>query len=614
MKKSIAWLLTLLLVLSLAGCGQAEVSLQSEEASSPIAAAEETTALPAEAESDGVLAKVDMSRWKYNSENDVYWQVGLAYCSTPKDESYETMGFYVPGAYFDATDNGDGTYTCVVNTEATVNGYDAKTAPVIVPVNTPGYSAMSAPTGFKSFGYGNIGDYTAAGFVLAVPGARGRDAGAPAGVTDFKAAIRYTRYNEGLVPGNMNAIFTEGMSGGGAQSAVIGATGNNSLYEPYLQEIGALEGISDSVMGSMCWCPITNLDTADAAYEWNMGVTRSNLSAQEQLISDGLAASYRDTINNLGLRDADGNVLILEASENGTGQAGSYYDLLVRTVEESLNHFLEDTEFPYTPSSGNGGGPGGGSGNGPGGQTGSGNAPNNATGSGNSPDAQRDEIDYEAQDDITRKEVSGGVTLSGTYDTAQDYIDALNANGEWVIYDAESKTVQITSLASFSIALKQASKNLGAFDQLDGGQGENVLFGYGDGSGAHFDATLAALLEDIAAEEAADYASDLEKRDAVGNTVELRVNMYTPLYYLLESQAGYCTSDVAPYWRIRSGINQGDTALCTEVNLALALAGYPGVSDVDFETVWGLGHTTAERAGDSTGNFIAWVDFIMKNQ
>ncbi|WP_210115780.1 hypothetical protein [Acidipropionibacterium timonense] len=50
---------------------------------------------------------------------------------------------------------------------------------------------------------------------------------------------------------------------------------------------------------------------------------------------------------------------------------------------------------------------------------------------------------------------------------------------------------------------------------------------------------------------------------------------------------------------------QGDTASTTEVNLALALANL-GL-DVDFATVWGLGHTQAETTGDATTNFIAWV-------
>ena len=163
------------------------------------------------------------------------------------------MGFYVPGAYLTGTDNGDGTWSCTVNPEGEVNGYTALTAPVIVPVNTPGYAAMAAPTGeSSSCGYGSIADYTGAGFVLAFAGARGRDAGAPAGVTDFKAAIRYARYNAGVIPGDMDAIFTLGMSGGGAQSALLGATGDSALYAPYLEAIGAVQGVSDAVLGSMC--------------------------------------------------------------------------------------------------------------------------------------------------------------------------------------------------------------------------------------------------------------------------------------------------------------------------------------------------------------------------
>ncbi|MCC8097423.1 MAG: tannase, partial [Eubacterium sp.] len=115
----------------------------------------------------------------------------------------------------------------------------------------------------------------------------------------------------------------------------------------------------------MCWCPITNLDYADAAYEWNMGVTREGLSEDEQALSDGLAKAYGEYINSLGLKDEDGNVLTLEESESGIYQAGSYYDYIKEVIETSLNHFLSDTEFPYTPSSGGnfGGGRGFGGGN-----------------------------------------------------------------------------------------------------------------------------------------------------------------------------------------------------------------------------------------------------------
>ena len=95
--------------------------------------------------------------------------------------------------------------------------------------------------------------------------------------------------------------------------------------------------------------------------------------------------------------------------------------------------------------------------------------------------------------------------------------------------------------------------------------------------------------------------------------MDVRLDMYTPLYYLLESSDGYGDSTVAKYWRIRTGINQGDCALSTEMNLALALENTDSVESVDFETVWGQGHTQAERSGNSSDNFIAWVKECTKN-
>ena len=137
---------------------------------------------------------------------------------------------------------------------------------------------------------------------------------------------------------------------------------------------------------------------------------------------------------------------------------------------------------------------------------------------------------------------------------------------------------------------------------------------YGDGSGAHFDAYLAAILEEIGSDYATDYAADLVKQDSSGNTVDYRVAMYTPLYFLLDTSDGYMSSTVAKYWRIRTGIAQGDCALSTEMNLALALSNYEFVESVDFETVWGAGHRQAERTGNAAENFISWVNECMGNQ
>ena len=578
------------------------------------------------------LDKIDNTKWLYNEEDNVYYQLGIQYCENPADTNYEELAIIVPAAYMDATDNGDGTYTCTLNTSAEVSGYTALTAPIVFPVDTPGYAAQNPMTEYKS-----VSDYTDAGFIYVHAGCRGRDAGAPAGITDLKAAIRYVRYNSGNIAGDTDRIFTFGMSGGGAQSTLLGVTGDSVLYNDYLEAIGAVMGVSDAVLGSQGWCPITSLDSADEAYEWMMGTTRAGLSDEEQSISDGLTEAYAAYINSLSLTDTDGNVLTLEESEDGRYQAGSYYDYMVDVIEESLNNFLADTTFPYDSDASSQGhqagmGPDGGfgsfGGRKPDRQKGDfkGEIPDGQAGKrmGNKPDGQTEnavagasdqgaasaadtvDVDYTAIDDITRTENNSGVSISGTYETAQDYIDALNANGTWITYDAETNTATITSIADFAEAVKTASKGIAAFDQLDESQGENVLFGYGDGEGAHFDSILASVLNNLGSSYASAYEKDLNTEDALGHTVDYRLNMYSPLYYLLKTQEGYKTSDVARYFRINTGIWQSDTAVNTEANLVLALENYG--SDVDYSFVWGQEHTKAERSGDSTTNFIEWVN------
>lgn len=534
------------------------------------------------------LAKIDNTKWNYNAEDNVYWQVGIQYCANPVDLTYETLGIFVPAEYMNATDNGDGTFTCELNLDGKVGDYTAETAPIVIPVETPGYMAMEAPTDYVS----GVKSYTDAGFIYVNAGCRGRNEGAPAAITDLKAAVRYLRYNGDNMAGSMDRIFTFGMSGGGAQSALMGATGNSDLYTPYLNAIGAVEGFSDAVAGSMCWCPITNLDYADEAYEWNMGITRTDLSDDMQELSDNMAKAFAEYINELGLKDEEGNVLTLSESENGIYQSGSYYEYIKSEIERSLNNFLSDTTFPYTTGGSN---------------TGFGGGMRDIAGDVNEGNMQGLN-EFEAADGINREPVKSTAQESKTYATAQEYIDDLNKDIQWVNYDSQSNTATITSVEDFVTVCKNASKSIGAFDDLNAAQGENTLFGYGDGSGAHFDSIMAELLKDT--EYGAAYTADLSKTDSQGNTVDYRVNMYNPMYFIEDYYDGYGSADVAKYWRIRTGINQGDTALSTEINLALALESYG--ADVDFETVWGEGHTMAERTGNSTDNFIQWVNECLK--
>lgn len=584
---------------------------------------------------DNASLTIDNKAWNYDAENNVYWQIGISYASQPETTDYETMAIYVPGAYMSATANGDGTYTCTINEEATINGYTAQTAPIVFPVNTAGYSAQKAAT---EYSYNGLSSYMDAGFIYVYAGLRGRNngyddsgnltysGGAPWGVTDLKAAVRYLRFNEASLPGNTDSIFVFGHSGGGAQSSVMGASGDSSLYYDYLKSIGAAmydeDGnyISDAINGVMAWCPITSLDYADEAYEWNMGQyvtagTRAD-DTWTSALSDDLAEAYASYLNDLGLEDENGTVLTLEQSTDGIYASGSYYDYLLSVIEDSLNNFLSDTTFPYTKSSGGFMGDGGFAGGGaPSGM------PDGGMPEGDMPEGSMPEGGTMPANGM-QAGGQGGTEESTTYETAADYIASLNSDEEWVTYDASTNTAKITSIEAFVQHLKNASKNVGAFDDLELGQAENMVFGNDENDALHFDSVLAKLLQDNQEEYAAftdwnsslvtDYANDLKELDKLGNSSEYRQNMYNPMYFLSDYYEGYQSSTVASHWRIRTGIEQGDTALTVETNLALALENDADVEDVDFETVWGQGHTTAERTGESTDNFIAWVNESVK--
>ena len=551
------------------------------------ATAQASSAASSQAPTDAKLA-LDSAAWRYDADHKVYYQLGLRYVATPQASDYETLGIYVPGAYFTGKDNGNGTYTVTVNASGAVGSFTAATAPTVFPVNTPGYSAQKPPT---EYSYDTIKAYMEAGFIYVHAGLRGKDSNsqtysgnAPWGVADLKAAVRYRRYNSAAVPGDAAKVYVFGHSGGGAQSAVAGASGDSELFAPYLAALGAAttdtsgKALSDAVAGAMCWCPITSLDSANAAYEWNMGQFASSDTRAEgtwtRAYSQDLAAAFPAYLNELKLTDSDGKPLSLESSSKGTYLAGSYYDHLVAVIQKSLNDFLAATTFPYTPSS----------------------------------------------TEMAGMEPSGGDSQgsakSTTYKTVEEYIAFLNSSSQWVTYDASKKTATITGLQGFVTSQKNASKDVGAFDGVGRAQTENLVMGSGENK-QHFSSLsreviskgqsrysgLSGWIKDYGV---AAYEKDLAAKDSVGTDMVTRVAMYDPLYYLTQDSKGRGSSTIAPAWRIRTGITQGDTASTVEVNLALALQ-QAGAGNVDFATIWGQGHTMAELTGTGEENFIAWV-------
>lgn len=164
---------------------------------------------------------------------------------------------------------------------------------------------------------------------------------APALIVDMKAVVRYLRHNKGIIPGNVEQIITNGTSAGGALSAMTGAAGNSADYEPYLAEIGAADE-RDDIFAASCYCPIHNLEHADAAYEWLFNgcneyqkkvyikdggevrktFVKGELTDKQIALSGELKEIFTGYLNSLGLKDKEGNVLTLD--EDGEGSFKEY--------------------------------------------------------------------------------------------------------------------------------------------------------------------------------------------------------------------------------------------------------------------------------------------------
>lgn len=274
----------------------------------------------------------------------------IVYVKNPVDTAYQKLNIYIPMAYFEGK---------------SINGYNASTAPIFFPNKIGGYSPATPATALPAKGGdfpggmppapngGNRPDGMGSakpsallmalskGYIVASSGARGRTTKAkngtytgkaPAGIVDLKAAIRYLKFNDKKMPGDANKIISNGTSAGGAMSTLVGATGNNKDYEPYLKALGAAAA-KDDVFAVSAYCPITNLDHADMAYEWQFNGINSykkrgfppgagggeevSLTEEQIRISNQLKTLFPAYLNSLNLKDKNGELLLLDANGNG---------------------------------------------------------------------------------------------------------------------------------------------------------------------------------------------------------------------------------------------------------------------------------------------------------
>ena len=513
----------------------------------------------------------------------------IPYCENPKDADMQRLSIFVN------EDMAEG---------KTVGGYTLANAPIFMPNTVGGY--MPGP--IEEPGENPIRHETNAsffallrGYVVVSPGIRGRGmknaAGefigtAPAHIVDYKAAVRYLKANRGRIPGDPDRIISNGTSAGGALSSLLGASGNHPDFVPYLAEIGAADA-DDSIFAASCYCPITNLDHADMAYEWEFhglndfhmmrpekpldppaGATHSNVTAPadtpnvdasvradtphaeapagadaprtekpdtaksmprfvpvngelsplQEALSLALCKEFPAYLNSLGLTDADGRALMLDA--NGRG---SFLDFVKQNIIRSANAELDRL------------------------------------------DAGKEDAYVEKKYDMIRRMTENtkpspaecpAVTLDRGHVTELDW----------------------DSFVRFRTRMKPAP----AFDSIENNTPENELFGNAGTQFRHFTEFSAR--------------HDMTGRPSAPAPKEV-VRLMNPMNYIGDPKA-----KAAAHFRIRHGAVDRDTSLAISEMLYVDLKNH-GI-DADIAHPWGINH-----AGDyDLENLFDWIDSLCKNK
>ena len=426
-----------------------------------------------------------------------------------------------------------------------------QTTPIFLRTYVGGYMASEA-TALQA------GDATgralAEGYVVAIPGSRGRNSKvgetwtgrAPAAILDLKAAIRYLRHFDRQMPGDAERIITDGTSAGGAMSALMGATGNYPDYEPLLDAMGAAKE-RDDVFASICFCPIIDLEHADMAYEWLFQDTDSRLagSEEQQKVSAELASQFPAYLAGLNLHKADGTPL------TGDNFLDYIKELLIASAQKAKDAGADisaDLGFQFNSES-----------------RGRFAAPlNGGMPSGNRSEGMPQGMNRPAggpDGNVPMMRMGGGRV--GEYITDLDMPTYLN----YVVSTQPLKGVP--SFDSKGVLGSRAS-------------GENEEFGDATGSSVNFTEYGAAA-----------------NGVALGDEIKHRVFLMNPMEFICNPKATN-----APHWYVRHGARDRDTSFPVPVAFATKLEN-AGL-DVDFLLAWNRPHS-GDYALDEVFDWIAQI-------
>ncbi|MFF9457953.1 subtype B tannase [Streptomyces flaveolus] len=423
--------------------------------------------------------------------------------------------------------------------------------PIYFAVNNAGWMAsyikasVTAGASYNS-ATSNVGAALKAGYVFVdvanrsrgLVGADGSSPGkAPAAAVDAKAAVRYLRLNDAAMPGSAERIVVNGISGGGALSSILGASGNDSEYDPYLAAIGAAgidaaghSTLRDDVFAVNAYCPITDLGNADVAYEWLynvLGVRHATGSNAHPADAAEIAAKFTAYEKTLHLRNLDGSPL------TAATMLATIKGEAVRSAETYLKADPANTipelgeNFVITS-----GGPGG--------------------------------------------------TTTKTY--VNDWIDVDNAANKVRSIDM-AKYLQFVATQA---ALKPtpAFDGVGVYGNTTSGTETNLFGPY----------TQRYLNYTEFSWDHNDVAGDGSGLDDTGltwkqytakksTTVDDQLHLINPMDFV-----GTATADTAPNWYVRNGTRDRDTSFVIGINLDRALGSDPQVRDLNFQLAWNQPH------------------------
>jgi hypothetical protein len=478
------------------------------------------------------------------------------------------------------------------------NGTDAMTS-----ANYSGADIKNGGTYVSTSDTDKIGAALARGMVYINMASRSRGAVAPAGVyddgiyqgkspaaiVDAKAAVRYLRLNDGVMPGSASRIVVNGTSGGGAQTTQLGATGDSVDYYPYLKAVGAAgidtEGrssISDSVFALVAYCPIQDMGSADLAYEWMFNVLDTR-----KLVSDDQKAGL--------IVDASGNELVRASNSDPTGSAALMAKFI--TYQAGLGLKNDDgtaltadnmlaalqTEFKKAAST----------------YVKSGKAI----------------VAYNATGSAAANGVAGG---SGTLSYKNDFID-VDASGtvnsfnlsnylKFVAKQARLKAVpgfdQIGQTSALAASPTVDTTKAGATIYGNYSGGESNLFGTASQVYSNF--TEYAWNNNNGGDAINAKQADVGLKNTGFTWASNPQQAFLLNQYKMINALAYIgkTDGITTNWRIRVGARDRDTSFTVAYNISRALKADSKVKDVDFALHWDQGH-----AGNyDVQNAFTWID------